>query len=389
LFVVMATLATMVQERVIAIKPDNRHWLIWHAGPDSAQDMKYVLRNELVVSTGPILRYTRAEVDKAQYVLATQWYLLEPHPDLLTYLHMLLRRACVLVATPDSDIMDLHDEQEIEKQMIERTRIGMTLVRMLLLAEFASSRRPAPALSGPYVRECEPAIASVRAYMDGQVKLLASTREAKSELAAVFPRFAVFHGDIEAFVKTRGMESARAASVLMSVRSETQQAIGKLHQFLLIENLLRRSNDEDPAYFNRITRYEHIYAILLQTYAFGVAFRGLRTPIDFLRDFVVLEHDLPIYLRKINLTKEPVLIMLFGRLHVYHNNVVIVCTSVAMALVVWLRVVLFTMKGMLMRNNVSAICRQLLGIQGGGEAANTVHAELITRGVIECGGVKK
>ena len=367
LFFVMSYLVIIIEDRVESGKP-------WRLGV--AADVignGTLIEHKLVSSAKPIKSYTRDDMSRALYVLAVYWYRLDSSVlGLEEYLNALFHRMCILSVSYDEDIEKIttgadgvaRDAKEIENTVMRlvtsRSRHVVQILRMLWLLRFQKNTceiiEEDPLIQDENNIRC---MARMREFGAKTVKVLSRTREAKAEVREVFPRLAQLHGDVETFVNIRGMENARPVSLLMTVRPESQQAISQVHQFVLLERIQEKMNDEDPDYFDKFTRFEHIYAVLLKAYIVNMALKEHN--INFYKDYVVYEMNLPFFADQIARCNEPVLVQLFSRLHVLFRGKIYKCACIEMAIVTWLRLVLHQLSGRLNKVDVTKAIKFLLG----------------------------
>lgn len=343
IYTIMASLVLIIEDRWLTFNPELP--VPWKC-LESAHSFEYILVNEMCCCDRPIKSYTVSEMVMALRLLGVYWYRLQPCDELHTYLHALLHRACILSVHPgDDSVHDVEElrepykiEGEVQPGLFQMTntgirQFGMQLVRMILLVEFTRARFA--------VSEAPPMpdkIEAIRAYMKTSAGTLSKTRDMKAELTAMFPAMMINQGDAEEFVRQRGMEEGRYMSVIMTVKSEVQQAYTHLHQFMLLDKLATLTRDEEPGYFDRWTRAEHAYVVLLKAYIMNIPLTEEKT--NFFNDFLVLEVDIPQHLNKLVRNRvEPVVIQLFGKLHVFHRNTVHLCTCVEHAFAMWYQLI--------------------------------------------------
>jgi len=386
LFFIMSYLIVIIEDRVDV--PLRKPWQIMTPAKNIGNLMQY----KLVTSEKPIKSYTKDDLNKAMNVLAVYWYYLDHEiVGLEEYLLGLLHRLCLISTCVDDDIEVIstcrdkipRDAKEIESTVFRivtsRSRQVVTIARMLWLLRLAAKMEKVPEKGDEADKKC---IALIREYTMETVKVLSKTREAKSEIREVFPRLAQLHGDVEMFVNNRGMENARPASLIMSVRPESQQAISQMHQFVILELIAAKMKDEEPDYFDKFTRYEHIYALLLKTYVMNMALKDHN--VDFFKDYIIYEMNLPFFYDRIANSREPVVIQLFSKLHVYFEGKLHVCSCIEMAIVTWLRIVLYRLHGRLNRQDLSNTLKHLLGIT---PAGNTQQSILVANSIINRGDI--
>ena len=374
-FTVMAELLVIIEDRWPLYRSHSTK--PWQC-VDSAHSFEYILSNNMCSSSRPIKSYTMHDMVVALKLLSTHWYRLEPNDQLHTYLYALLHRGCILVAHPGPDTVHNIDSLRspsvcasggangtYEANSHAIRLISMQLVRMILLVEM--TRKRFVCVDAPAMGED---VAGIRRFMRKHADTLARTREAKAELTVLFSRLMISHGDSERFVQIRGIESARPMSVIMTVKPETQQSYMHLHQFLLLDRIIAVTADEEPGYFDRWTRAEHAYTVLLKIYLMNTAL--MQYGINFFNNFFVLELDLPVFANKImHNRREPLLIQLFGKVHVFHKNQIHRCTSIEHALAMWMRLVVRDHAGTIQRRNITRSINDVLagGVKHEGHGA--------------------
>ena len=363
LFTTMAYFNGIVEDRV---SNKSKPWQMWA----SAKTLPFLIKNRVVISDDMIKSYTHEHMHMALHVLAVRWYRMEiAHPDLEKYLLALIHRQCILLVSEDKEIDtilkcadgvprdDKERENDVFRMMTMRCRRCMQLIRMYYLVKFPSRFT---VKTESRVRNPD-SINRLRIYTSEMIKILSKSRDAKSELRTVFPKLILLHGDVEAFINARGMENARPVSLLMTVRPEAQQAIAQLDQFLILQKVADNMRDDDPLYFDKFTRYEHAYLITLKTYVINMVLK--KHDIDFFRDYIVYELDIPYFCNEFTRKNEPVLIQLFGRIHVYFSNHIYMCNCIDAAIVTWIDIVLNELGGRLCRRDLTETLQHLLGGQ--------------------------
>lgn len=372
LFVVVANFAVIVEDR----QPTPRLWQCSR----TALDLAYIAENELCVTpTRPVKSYTVKDMTVALHLLGLRWYALTFHPALSTYIYGLFHRALILAAHPGPDtvfndpvyVQPVPDNAGLCQLSTAGLRLfSMQLIRMLFLTTLEPITTPAPRnITHPMLTPVA-AAAGVRRFMVAQVAVLARTRDAKKELAARFPHLMLIHGDPEEFTRLRGMEKGRAQTVLMALRSHTQQAYAKLQQFLLLDKLIQLTSDDEPDHFDKWTRGQHAYMLLLKTYIMNMALTPLG--IDFFKDYVVFELDLPHFINHFAHANEPLVIQLFGKLHVHYRKRIHICASVEHALALWCHIVLTHLGGILNNKHIAPALHAILGDKDRSHADATV-----------------
>ena len=371
-FMIMQYFAVLIEDRIDnSLKP----WQI----RTSAKEMLYIVKSKMCISDKPIKSYNLDDMTMALYVASVRWYRLDwqCHEEIERYLLGLFHRLCLLSVCVDEEINNIvsgkdgviRDEREIENEVhrinVIRSRSSMQLFRMLYLLRFIKNIHK---VIVPTDKDDEVwrQVEHLRRYSADLIKILSKTREAKTEIYSVFPKLLQLHGDVENFINKRGLENARPNSLLMTVRPEAQQSMTLLHQFVILSNVQTMMNDDDPDHFNKYTRYECIYMLILKTYMINMALKDTKTDkksdIDFFRDFVVHEMDIPHFLDRIMSTHEPVVLQLFGKLHVYFDKKLYICHCVEMAVIMWARLILHDLGGRIGTSDISKPLKNLLGI---------------------------
>ena len=354
IFVVMSTLLVILED-----KEKTKPWQINY----SATQLNYILVNECCVSERNIKSYTVGDMLVALRLLSVNWYRLYFHDELRTYLYGLLHRACILVGHPSyanvHDCDEFRDETPTPNLYMANTDLvrlfSMQLIRMLVIIEFPRGRTSTPEsfMQQNYIQ-------GIRDFVRKQADVLSKTREARTEINVLFPRLMVNHGDSELFVKMRGMEKARPASLLMTIRPETQQANSQMTQFVMIERIPQFMFDDDVDYFEKWTRSQHAYSLLLKTYVINMPFK--QYGIDFFNDYVIFEIDIPVFLNKITKHPDPLIIQLFGRLNVVFLGKLYMCSCIEHAISLWATIILEKRSGILVRKNIARALYEILGL---------------------------
>jgi hypothetical protein len=371
IYVIMASLILIMEDRWLTFHPELP--VPWKC-MESSHSIEYILVNEMCCCDRPIKSYTVSEMVMALRLLGIYWYRLQPCDDLHTYLHALLHRSCILSVHPGGervhDVEDMREEytEGEEEGLYQMTNTGirnfaMQIVRMILIVEFTRSRfavQDAPLMADK--------VATVREYMRTNAAILSKTRETRADLTSIFPAMMINHGDAEEFVKQRGIERGRYMSVIMTVKPEVQQAYTHLHQFMILDKLATLTRDEEPDYFDKWTRAEHAYTILLKAYIMNIPLTDEKT--NFYSDCLAFEVDIPSQLNKLARNRvEPVVIQLFGRLHVYHRGTVHLCTCVEHAFVMWYHLIVTHHGGVIASAKRSVHDAMIiLGLTGKGQA---------------------
>ena len=376
-FMLMQNFVALMEDRV-----DNKHkpWQM-HT---SAKDLPFLLANKLCVSDKLVKSYTHDEMTMALYVLGVKWVGIDwrGHAELEQYLLGLLHRLCMLCICVDKTIHDIatgadgatRDKREIENEIyrinVLRSRACMQLFKMLYIVRFIAS---ADKVMVPTDKDDEiwRQVEHLRTYSIDLVKILTKTREAKAEIYAALPKIMILYGDVEMFVNKRGLENARPNSLLMTVRSEAQQAMTLMHQFVILESVQRNMHDEDEDHFKRFTRMEHSYMLIFKAYMINMAIKDTKTEkkvdIDFFKDFIIYEHDILHFYDRFSKHDEPVVLHIMGKMHVFFKGKLYMCNCIEMAVVIWARLILNNCGGRIGTSDVTKQMRNILGVRLGEE----------------------
>lgn len=381
LFCLMSNLVVIVEDVRDAFGSDKEPWRC----EAPATDLPYILNGNMCVSRSCIKSYTVDELRAALYLIALHWHGLSAHVELTRYMNALLHRACMLVSHPSylkvmnntqlcSPLQTVSKGQAASTAISNDTQLyrvnyngvrffSMQLIRMFVTIDIAHRLQIEDTVGTFYGNDAASAvtdITNIRTFIYDQVDVIADSNEMRSELTGSFSRLVVMHGDSETFINSRGLENARPQTVLMTVRPETQEAYSVLHQFLLYKKMAELTKEEEPDYFQRWTRAEHAYTVLLKLIMVNMPLK--ETGVDFFKDFVCYDIDLPHHINNIIEMREPKVIQLFGRMHVTFEGKLYMCTCIEQAIAVWMRVVISKLQGTLSRVRISDKLSMMLGI---------------------------
>lgn len=381
LFCLMSNLVVIVEDVRDVFGSDKEPW----RRDISATTFPYILERGMCVCRSSIKSYTVEDLRAALYLVAFNWYGLAGHSDLTTYMHALLHRACMLISHPSYESVmnnkqmcsplqtvgesrtaaaDVPKDKQLYRVNYNGVRFfSMQLMRMFVTIDIADRLQVEDIVDVFYDSNANNAaadLASIRKFIYDQVDVIVDSNEMRSELTGSFSRLVVLHGDSETFINSRGLENARPQTVIMTVRPETQEAYSVLHQFLLYKKMAELTKEEEPDYFQRWTRAEHAYTVLLKLIMVNMPLK--ETGVDFFKDYVCYDIDLPHHINAIMETREPVVIQLFGQMHVTFEGKLYMCTCIEQAIAAWMRVVMSKLQGTLSRVRISDKLCLMLGI---------------------------
>lgn len=331
----------------------------------AADTFPYLLRSGVVITTTPVCKYSSTDMAKAMQALSLNWYKLEPNEVVETYIKGLLHRWCVIAASPSKTMQAIQADSSIDtnKWLTDRLRTGIQLIRMLWPFYFFRVNErtdPVATLFAGDQRLVAANIENLRAKILDVVMDLSKTRGVKSELVTKLQRVLVFYGDPEKFVNTRGLEGAQASVMIMTVRPEIFPEMTRFYKSALMPNMCKLMKEEDADYFAKYTYMEHMFAVLLKTYTINSFFATHE--LDFYKDFVSYEYEIPLYYHEFRSRQEPVLLNIASRMYVFFDKKVYPCASVEMAIVVWVRIVMTKLSSRLKQRDMSAALLSLVGM---------------------------
>jgi len=150
----------------------------------------------------------------------------------------------------------------------------------------------------------------------------------------------------------------RAPSLIMTVRTHTKPADTRLREFVLVNQLVALSDERHPDYHERWTRAEHVYALLCKlSLANGVLFAR---DVNILIDYVIPEWEVPFAMPKFLSAREPVLVQIYGRMHVVFRGKLVLCTCTEHALAVWSLIIINKLGGTFMHKNITEQLKMFL-----------------------------
>ena len=376
LFTVMAQLVVIVEDSWTAYRPDSQ-------GPQwrcaaSALTLPLVVKEGLFVTATRIKSYTLADLVRTLDLVALHWYRLSATPDLRVYPYALLHRACILTGHPGHE--RVFNVERLRESIPGADKlyclnddgvrtVSTPLLRMICMADIG---RRCPDSPPP----CLPAAVSaaehgVRTFMRTQVRLVMKMAQFKREIAANFARYMLLHGDVEKWVAKRGIELSRAPSLLMTVRPYTQPAYAMLREFSMVDRMVELMDERHPDYFQRWTRPEHAYATLCKLSLASAPVSSFGA--ELLRDYVIPELEIVTSIQKFSRAREPVVIQLFGHMHVYHAGNIIRCECTEHAVAVWALVIVNRLGGVLDGKHVAPGIRLLIDPQ----QQNTANSKVV------------
>ena len=360
LFCVMAQLVVVVEDAWAVFEPADGGPR-WRCATE-ASGFAFVAQEELCVTATRVKSYTVRDLVRTVDLLALRWHRLRPHAELTAFLHALLHRACILAAHPGPARVfdapeyccvlpgsDLHHLSRDGLRMVSQP-----LLRMLYTADIErvlpSPDPPPPDAAG--------LVACVRAYMQRQVEQVKKLGPFKKQVSANFDRYMILHGDREKWTARRGVEEPRAPSLVMTVRAFTKPADTRLREFVLVDRLVALTDERDADYHDRWTRAEHVLATLCKLYLATTVLAARN--IDLFTDYATTDLELPFSLPRFAGTREPVLVQMFGRIHVVFAGTLIRCICIEHAVAVWALVILNRLGGVFLNTDVAADLGRLL-----------------------------
>jgi hypothetical protein len=366
LFSVMARLVVIVEDTWTVYRPND-------AGPRwrcsaSALTWGYIATEALCVTDGRVKSYPLSDLLRTLDLLALQWYRITPHPDVRAFMYALLHRACIVVAHPGharvfdvpkyvAQIPQPQGQPPLFVLNDDGVRaVSTPIIRMLCIVDIGCR---CPDMPLPLADALlERSVAAVRRYMRTQIRLVMKMNTFKAEIAANFARYMIVHGDVEKWTFKRGIEAARAPSLLMTVRAYTQPAYAMLRQFAMVDKMVELMDEREPTYFQRWTRAEHAYSHLCKLSVAGtpVAAHGILL----LQDYVIPELEIPGALPKFSRVHHPTIIQTMGRMHVFWEKKIIRCACIEQAIAIWALLILNQMGGILAQKYVAPGLRTLL-----------------------------
>lgn len=331
----------------------------------SAETFPYLMRNGCIVSPVAVCGYTFSELTMAMQTLGLNWYKLEPVDEVETYIKGLLHRWCVISASPSKSMQaaQTNASVDVNKWLTDRLRTGIQLVRMLWPFHFFRVNEqidPVAALFGGDQRLVNANIENLRAKILETVIELSKTRGVKSEIVTKLQRLLVLYGDPEQFVNTRGLERAQASVMIMTVRPEIFPEMTRFYKSALMTNMCKLMKEEDAEYYKKYTYMEHMFAVLMKTYTLNSLLASHE--LDFFKDFVAYEMDIPLFYREFRAKQEPLLLCFFSRMCVFFDKKVYMCTSVEMAIVVWAKLIMTKLSSRLKQRDMSVSLLSLIGM---------------------------
>lgn len=358
--------------RIILPNPQHRHHK-WKSRV-SAMDNAYVAKMRLCVTDTPLDRYTMLDLDGTLWVISVNQHCIQPCDELEKFFFALLYRAAMISAQPgwgdNHNIPELctqTDEvrpQDGRRQLIANSkfnrRMGGTLFRLLFSARIFKIMRPG--IANPWgaprrsiVDVALDYIPNVRRYICFQADMVLRASAAKTEISQGLARVMLTFGDLERFIERRGVEMPRFQSVLMEVKTPmTQQYWARTGEFIRFDRVVACMREDDPGgddeYFSRYTALHHAYALLTKTYLINTAFTEF--DIDFFKDFIVWENELPHKLKEIEEVLFPVIIHVFGKMHVVYKARTFKCICVEHAISLWFIVIRTFMRSQLRDRNI-------------------------------------
>lgn len=360
LFCIMAQLVVAVEDCWTLYCPDDEapRWRCSTEGTGFA----YVAAQELCLTTTRIKSYTAVDLFRTIDLIALKWYRLEPHPDLRAYLMALLHRACILAGHPNTErafnspkhCCRVAHSPTLYKLSRHGLRVAsQVLMRMLFTVNI---EQMAPRMEAP--AEARDAIPSVRKYFLEKAAEVKGLNMFKRQVGANYDRYMLKHTDREEWTDRRGMEKPRAPSLIMTVSSYTKSATTRLREMTLVYPLIEKTDERDADYFERWTHAEHELATIFKLSMATTVLdsRG----IDFFTDYAITDLELPFSMARFRGKREPIMVQMFGRMHVMFNGQVIYCTCIEHAVAVWALVILNNLGGRFLQVDVTDDLKRLL-----------------------------